>query len=271
MSISVAKACLREAAVAPFLSLDAMFKAQQVRQFDLHRADVQDVHKAYSLVPGLPLNLTLVSPRDVPVRSIESNKGRAMLLHAIAHIEFNAIHLALDMVLRFPSMPEQFYRDWWKIAQEEALHFELLVERLAVLGHAYGDYPAHSGLWDIAEKTANDLAARLALVPRLLEARGLDVSPAIRNKLAQSGDEASGGVLDIILRDEIGHVAIGNDWYRWVCGQRGLDPLTAYSEFALRYDAPNPRPPFNWDARKAAGFNEAELEWLTQFLPTDQC
>lgn len=213
-------------------------------------------------LPGRPAVPLLVPAGKVRQRSVGSVAGRAALLHALAHIEFNAINLALDAVWRFPGMPEAFYRDWLRVAREEAHHFTLLREHLATLGHAYGDFPAHNGLWDMAEKTREDVLARLALVPRTLEARGLDASPLIRDKLAGAGDAAGAAILEIILRDEIGHVAVGNRWYRWVCQGRGLDPLATYPALANQYLAPRLRGPFNWIARRQAGFEEAELEAL---------
>jgi len=213
-------------------------------------------------LPGRPPRPLMVAPKDVPQRSLGSVEGRAALLHALAHIEFNAINLALDAVWRFAGMPEQFYRDWLKVAIEEAYHFRLLRDRLVALGFVYGDFPAHDGLWEMAEKTKRDVLARLALVPRTLEARGLDASPPIRAKLAGAGDMESAAILDIILRDEIGHVAIGNHWYHHVCEQRGLDPVRTYSELAEQHRAPRLRGPFNLEARRAAGFEQAELDAL---------
>ena len=213
-------------------------------------------------IPGRPDVPELVPPQQVKQRSVQSPEGRAVLLHALAHIEFNAVNLALDAVWRYADMPEAFYRDWLRVAREEAYHFELLNTHLGTLGHAYGDFPAHNGLWEMAEKTRDDLLARLALVPRTLEARGLDASPLIRDKLIGAGDKPGGAILDIILRDEIGHVAIGNHWYRHLCTQRSLDPITCYAELAQRYNAPRLRGPFNLEARRQAGFDEAELEAL---------
>ena len=189
-------------------------------------------------------------------------EGRAALIHALAHIELNAIDLALDLCWRFAGMPEAFYRQWIEVAKEEALHFELLRDHLRSLGFAYGDFPAHNALWEMAEKTKHDLLARVALVPRTLEARGLDASPPIRAKLVAAGDLRAGAILDIILRDEIGHVAVGNRWYREVCAARSLDPIATYAELAERYRAPRLRGPFNLDARRAAGFDDAELAAL---------
>jgi uncharacterized ferritin-like protein (DUF455 family) len=204
----------------------------------------------------------LVHPSKLKTRAVGTLEGRAGLIHALTHIEANAIGLALDMMWRFSGMPEPFYLDWWRVAQEEALHFELLQAHLSEMGYAYGDFPAHDGLWDMAERTKGDVLARLALVPRTLEARGLDATPAVRKRLVSVGDLAGAAILDIILRDEIGHVAIGNRWYRYLSGERRLDPIAAYTDLARRYQAPVLRGPFNLQARRAAGFTEAELEAL---------
>lgn len=214
-------------------------------------------------LPGRPPLPVLVAPARLKSRPAGTPQGRAALVHALAHIEFNAVNLALDIVWRFPGMPEAFYRDWIVVAREEASHFRLLNEHLATLGHAYGDFSAHNGLWDMAARTCDDVAARLALVPRVLEARGLDASPMIRAKLAAVGDARGAAILDIILRDEIGHVAIGNRWYRWLCATGGHDPVAWHAELAQRYAAPRQRGPFNLEARRAAGFDERELALLT--------
>ncbi len=213
-------------------------------------------------LPGRPDRPRLVPVRDVPGRSTHTAEGRAALLHAIAHIEFNAINLALDAAWRFPGLPAAFYRDWLKVAGEEALHFGLLREHLRSLGHDYGDFDAHDGLWTMTARTAGDLAARLALVPRTLEARGLDATPPLQNKFAQAGDARAVEILATILADEVGHVAIGNHWYRWVCQRDGLEPLAHTREMARLHAAPRLRPPFNLDARRAAGFVDAELAQL---------
>ena len=215
---------------------------------------------------GRPSAPVLVAPSALKHRSVQSAQGRAVLLHALAHIEFNAINLALDIVWRFANMPDAFYRDWLKVAREEAYHFGLLQARLASLGHTYGDFPAHNGLWEMAHKTSSDILARLALVPRTLEARGLDASPAIRDKLAQAGDHESAAALDIILRDEIGHVGIGNYWYRYVCSQRNLDPIETYDRLAKTHGAPRLRGPFNLEARRQAGFDDTELARLQEMV-----
>jgi uncharacterized ferritin-like protein (DUF455 family) len=213
-------------------------------------------------VPGRPDRPELVAPRLVGRRSMVTVEGRAMLVHALAHIEFNAMNLALDALWRFEGMPPEYYADWLRVAAEEATHYSLLVAHLAVLGRAYGDFPAHDSLWEMVGKTCGDVLARMALVPRTLEARGLDAIPPLRAKIAQAGDHAAAAILDIILRDEVGHVEIGNRWYIFLCQQRGLEPVATYSELAVRYAAPVMRGPFNIEARRRAGFTEEELRAL---------
>jgi len=215
-------------------------------------------------LPGRPGRPRLVPPKDVPTRSPHTLEGRCALLHAIAHIEFNAVNLALDAVWRFPGQPATYYRDWWSVAAEEALHYTLLRDHLRSLGSDYGAFDAHDGLWTMTQRTAHDLVARMALVPRTLEARGLDATPPLQAKFAQAGDARAVEILDVILRDEIGHVAIGNRWYRWACERAGLDPVALYPELVRRYAAPRLRPPFNTAARRAAGFTDAELAFLAQ-------
>jgi len=215
-------------------------------------------------IPGRPAKPGLVSPHAVERRGMQTLAGRSALLHALAHIEFNAINLALDAIWRFAGMPDDYYRDWLQVAQEEALHFSLLAGHLQHLGYAYGDFPAHDGLWEMAARTEHDVLARIALVPRTLEARGLDATPPLRAKLAQAGDHAAAEILDIILRDEIGHVAIGNRWFAWLCAARGLEPVTTYRRLAREHRAPALRGPFNIEARRAAGFSEQELHQLAQ-------
>jgi uncharacterized ferritin-like protein (DUF455 family) len=230
--------------------------------------DAAAVLTAPAALPGRPPRPALVPADQVPKRSPFTTAGRAALLHAVCHIEFNAINLALDAVWRFAGLPEAFYRDWLQVAGEEALHFTLLREHLRTLGHDYGDFDAHDGLWRMTAATAGDIVARMALVPRTLEARGLDATPPIQAKLKRAGDDRAVAILDVILRDEIGHVAIGNRWYAWLCQREGLDPAALYPQLVAQYAAPRLRPPFNLDARRAAGFSEAELAWLTGPGPT---
>lgn len=213
-------------------------------------------------LPGRPAKPPLVHPSQLKHRAVGTPQGRAALIHALAHIEANAINLALDAVWRFDAMPERFYLDWMRVAGEEALHFQLLSAHLNAIGFTYGDFPAHDGLWEMAEKTKNDLLARLALVPRTLEARGLDACPAIRKKLVSVGDRRGAYILDIILRDEIGHVAIGNHWYRYLCSQQNIDPVSTYANLSKTYGAQKLKGPFNLEARRAAGFDEAEIAQL---------
>jgi len=234
----------------------ALWRAWQEGRLAL---DATSTLAACACLPGRPARPELVPPLAVKPRSMRTLEGRAALIHALAHIEFNAINLALDALWRFPSMPTAYYVDWLQVAAEEALHFSLLRDHLQTQGFRYGDFLAHNSLWDMAEKTRDDVLARIALVPRTLEARGLDAAPPMRAKLAQAGDLAAAAILDIILRDEIGHVAVGNRWFGWLCAQRQLDPLVAYAELARRYKAPPLRGPFNLDARRAAGFSEQEL------------
>lgn len=210
-------------------------------------------------IPGRPDRPELVPPLQVKRRAMNTVEGRAVLIHALAHIEFNAINLALDAIWRFADMPHDYYVDWLQVAQEEAYHFSLLADHLRVLGYQYGDFPAHHSLWELAEKTQEDVLARMALVPRTMEARGLDATPAVRAKLAQAKDLAAAEILDIILRDEIGHVMIGNRWFAYLCELRQLAPVATYAVLAQQYKAPQMRGPFNLDARRAAGFSEEEL------------
>ena len=260
--------CVRQTALALLSERDPAIKASATQRFHERMLTgettldaVIDIPDPLDL-PGRPVAPELVAPSSLKRRSMQSDAGRAVLLHALAHIEFNAINLALDAVWRFPSMPDAFYRDWFKVAAEEARHFSLLSARLAEFGHRYGDFPAHDGLWEMAERTRGDLVARMALVPRTLEARGLDAAPPIRRRLAQAGDHASAAILDVILRDEIGHVLIGNHWFRYLCSEADADPHATYAQLAAHYHAPKLRGPFNFEARRDAGFDEAELRAL---------
>ena len=215
-------------------------------------------------LPGRPERPRLVAPKDVPTRSPFTLEGRAALLHSIAHIEFNAINLALDAVWRFAGLPEAYYRDWLRVAAEESLHFTLLREHLHSLGHDYGDFDAHDGLWTMTARTAHDIVARMALVPRTLEARGLDATPPLQAKLAKAGDARAVEILDVILRDEIGHVAIGNRWYRFCASAPGSTRWRTTRSWSSATRRPRLRPPFNDAARRAAGFTDDEIAYLTR-------
>jgi uncharacterized ferritin-like protein (DUF455 family) len=256
-------ACLRLEALRLLLERDPDRKVAGTRALDAEGPlDREAVHPEPAGIPGRPERPVLVAHTELRPRSVHTREGHAALLHAIAHIELNAVDLALDACWRYAGLPEAWYRDWLGVAREEALHYTLLRDHLATLGHRYGDFPAHRALWDMAERTRDDVLARVALVPRTLEARGLDASPAVQAKLASAGDAEGVAILELILRDEIGHVAIGNRWYRWLCGERGLDPETTYARLAAVHGAPRLRGPFNVAARRAAGFTDAELAAL---------
>jgi len=256
---------LRSGALKALQRADPAAKVAAVRalqaQADL-AIDTQAVLQPTAPLPGRPPLPRLVPASKLPRRTPFTTEGRAALLHAVAHIEFNAINLALDAAWRFPGLPEAYYRDWLRVAAEEALHFSLLSEHLQALSHHYGDFDAHDGLWAMVERTAGDATARMALVPRTLEARGLDATPPMQARLAKAGDERAVEILAIILRDEIGHVAVGNRWYRWLCERDGHDPLAHYARLAAQYGAPRLRPPFNLQARRDAGFSAAEIAAL---------
>lgn len=268
MNIPIGQQDLRLSAQKIFAASDPAYKVSETTA--LYSAWIQGAMPLDTAValnatvpaPGQPDKPELVSPLAVKKRAMNTPEGRAVLIHALAHIEFNAINLALDAVWRFAGMPRQYYEDWLKVAAEEAYHFSLLHAHLQSLGYAYGDFPAHNSLWEMAARTQDDILARIALVPRTMEARGLDATPALRAKLAQAGDIKAAEILDIILRDEIGHVMIGNCWFNYLCEQRGLAPIQAYEHLSKTYRAPALRGPFNLEARRAAGFTESELALL---------
>lgn len=251
----------------------------------LHRTAIDEklalTHQAWhllekgqlSLIPDQPVlpiaqvrfpdKPVLLAPRDMPKRKLGTAEGIAAFFHAIAHVEFVAIYLAWDMLYRFRGMPNQFYQDWLRIADEEAQHFELIRTHLLAMHVNYGDLPAHSGLWDHAKDTADDLLARLAMVPRCMEARGLDVTPAIIVKFQQLGDDFSVRLLNRILTDEVGHVERGSYWFKFVCEQKGFEPEAKYRQLIKRYyQGGKPKGPFNREMRIIAGFSDAELDWL---------
>ncbi len=212
--------------------------------------------------PGRPAKPQLVNARKLPQRGLGSAEGRAALVHAVAHIEFNAINLAWDAVYRYRGKPDDYYRDWASCAHDEARHFALLSDRLAELGHAYGDFDAHDGLWQMAEKTANNDTARMALVPRVLEARGLDVTPGMIERLRQLGDDRTVAILEVILREEVAHVAAGTRWYHHCCERDGIEPVDTFFQLIRDYMGVDLRGPFNREARIEAGFSELELDLL---------
>ncbi|MEW8507495.1 MAG: ferritin-like domain-containing protein [Candidatus Thiodiazotropha sp.] len=211
---------------------------------------------------GRPQRPQLVHPSRLPRRSLGNEKGRLALIHAIAHIEFNAINLAWDAVMRFPDMPESYYDDWVQVAREEVYHFRLLRERLQAGGADYGDFPAHNGLWEMAQRTAHDPLVRMALVPRMLEARGLDVTPGIIRRFQAIGDDETVEVLKIILREEVGHVQFGSRWFHYLCQHRGLDPEQTYFDLLENFLNGGIRCPLHLQARREAGFSNRELSRL---------
>lgn len=256
---------LRHCALQAFSLCDPADKVAAVQQLGARQhtlgVDCQRT-VAWPERPGRPAVPVLIEPKDVPRRSPFTADGHAALMHSIAHIEFNAINLALDAIWRFDNMPEAYYRDWMRVALEESQHFHALQMHLQRNGYVYGSFPAHDGLWTMCDNTRHDVVARMALVPRTLEARGLDATPLIQAKLRKVGTpqalEAC-EILDTILREEVGHVAIGNQWFHWLCQRDGLEPAAFYAQAALRHAAPHPKPPFNLQARKLAGFTDAEL------------
>ncbi|MGB0712668.1 MAG: ferritin-like domain-containing protein [Gammaproteobacteria bacterium] len=226
-----------------------------------HRAEVEEIGP-----PGRPTLPELVPPNEVPFRGMGTPEARAALIHALAHIEFNAVNLAWDAVYRFRNLPDEYYSDWVGVAVDEALHYELLRERLVHYGFEYGDFVAHNGLWEMATKTADSLVARMALVPRVLEARSLDVTPGIITRFRSAADPDSAAVIEIIQRDELGHVEAGSRWYRYACAAVGLDPVREFRHLVALYMNGRVKPPFNEQARREAGFNDEEIEGLREML-----
>jgi uncharacterized ferritin-like protein (DUF455 family) len=212
--------------------------------------------------PGRPARPALVSPRQLPRRGLGTAEGRAAMIHAVAHIEFNAINLAWDAVYRFRGMPAEYYRDWVGVAADEARHFTMLQARLAELGHVYGDFDAHDGLWEMAVKTSESCLQRMALVPRVLEARGLDVTPGMIERLRAVGDTATLTILETILTEEVAHVAAGSRWFAWCCAREGCDPDATFAALIAQHVCGAVKGPFNIPARLAAGFSHAELARL---------
>jgi uncharacterized ferritin-like protein (DUF455 family) len=211
---------------------------------------------------GHPQRPELVHPSQLPRRSLGSEQGRLALIHAIAHIEFNAINLAWDAVQRFTEMPRDYYSNWIQVAREEVYHFRLLRERLRAGGVEYGDFPGHNGLWEMAQRTAHDPLIRMALVPRMLEARGLDVTPGIMRRFEAIGDHETVAALEIILREEVGHVQFGSRWFHYLCQQRGWDPEQVYFDLLENFLNGEIRCPLHLEARREAGFSNQELNRL---------
>ncbi len=237
---------------------------QQLHTLSINQQlDYQDYPIKQIPKPGRPNKPELVRFQSVPQRD-KSDLGFIKTIHAICHIEFNAINLALDAVYRFQKMPKQFYQDWIRVALEESQHFTLINNYLVEQGYQYGDFEAHNGLWKMTVDTDYDVLARMALVPRVLEARGLDVTPKIQKRFASSKFNAMVGILDVIFTDEIGHVKIGNTWFHYLCKQKKVDPISTFDALVKKHIGDKLRGPFNIEARKLADFSKAELEYLSQ-------
>jgi uncharacterized ferritin-like protein (DUF455 family) len=253
-----AHACLSCSGLEAKLSLaTSLWEDFQAGRLEVAACELPEVG-----IPGRPPRPELVAPSRVPRRRIGTPEGHAALVHAVAHIEFNAINLACDAAWRFQGLPAAYYGDWLKVAAEEAHHFSLLRDRLRALGHDYGDFPAHDGLWELARKTADDPLRRMALVPRVMEARGLDVTPGMIRRFEQIGDSRTVAALRVILRDEVGHVEAGSRWFQYLCAQRGLDPEQHYFELLQAEFGGRMRCPLHREARLRAGFSERELARL---------
>ena len=245
----------------PEIKCAAVFQLQT--RFDKETLNVSKTDEIKSIVtPGRPEKPKLVSPREVARRNLATEEGRIALIHAIAHIEFNAINLALDAMYRFQYMPEEYYKDWMQVAFEEAQHFTMLNKRLQDLDCEYGDFDAHNGLWEMALKTQHNVIARMALVPRVLEARGLDVTPGMIKRLQGHGDCVTVDILKIIFEQEIGHVAIGSRWFTYACEKENVSPEETFQDLLKEFMVGDLRGPFEIEARKKAGFSSAELEAL---------
>jgi uncharacterized ferritin-like protein (DUF455 family) len=260
---ALAARCVASATVAEKLALTGDTAARFANADALPEASAFAV-AALPTAPGRPARPRLVQPRELPQRGLSSREGRAALVHAVAHIEFNAINLAWDAVARFRGLPSEYYRDWAGVAVDEARHFGWLAARLADLGHAYGDFDAHDGLWDMAVRTADSCLARMALVPRVLEARGLDVTPGMISRLRKAGDGETARILESILEEEVAHVAAGSRWFAWCCEREGREPASTFEELVAKHLRGALRGPFNAKARLAAGFTAVELARLDE-------
>jgi uncharacterized ferritin-like protein (DUF455 family) len=218
--------------------------------------------------PGRPAAPVLLPPREMPRRAVGGTAGRVALLHSLAHIELNAVDLTWDMVGRFAhlQLPRSFFEDWVRVGLEEAKHFSLLRHRLAALDSFYGALPAHHGLWEAAESAGDDLAGRLAVIPLVLEARGLDISPPMIEKARAVGDEDTAAILEIIYRDEKRHVAFGAKWFRFLCDRERTDPEARFQDLVRRHFRGGLKPPFNDRARSEAGLTPGFYRPLVRLI-----
>ena len=256
---SLAESCIAATAVEEKLARSA--EAATLIAADLFATTASSEPRPIAQ-PGRPPRPRLVAPRELAQRGLGTGAGRAALVHAVAHIEFNAIDLAWDAVYRFRGMPRDYYLDWAGVAADETRHFQLLSARLGEMGCAYGDFDAHNGLWEMAVKTSGSCLQRMALVPRVLEARGLDVTPGMIERLRRIGDMRTVEILEIILREEVAHVAAGSRWFSWCCAREGVDPQTTFANLIALHARTALKPPFNETARRAAGFSEQEINGL---------
>lgn len=260
-------ASVHDAAFVCLMESDPALKASAVRRLQQDftagalRVDASGVALPVP-DPGRPARPALVERKHLAQRSVKELEGRLALAHALAHIEFNAINIGLDAVYRFRGLPEGFYVDWIRVAVEEASHFELLRAYLNDQGKDYGDYDAHDSLWEMVRRTDDDALIRMALVPRVLEARGLDVTPGMQARLREVGDERLVAILDVIYREEIGHVEIGTRWFRHLCAERDLDPRATFRDLLSEYMAGRIRGPYDELGRMHAGFTAEEMEDL---------
>lgn len=260
---------LFDAALACIEISDPFEKAACTRelyqQWHLNKLNTESLNDPVRIInPGRPDQPQLVHPKKVPKRSIHSKQGLMRLAHAIAHIEFNAINLALDAVYRFRKMPREYYSDWLQVAMEESRHFIMLADYLETNQTHYGDFNAHNGLWEMAIKTDSDVMVRMALVPRVLEARGLDVTPGMISRLKAAGEQALVEILEIIHQEEIGHVLIGTRWFNYICHQRNLSPRNIFSQLLSEHMSGAIQGPFDSESRGKAGFTEDELQDLIE-------
>ena len=255
-----AQQCLLSTVVADKVTLaQQLWESWQAGDLSADTVRLEPVTQA-----GHPPKPALVAPKQLTRRKLNSVLGQAALIHAVAHIEFNAINLACDAVYRFQGLPDDYYADWLRVTAEEAKHFVLLQNRLTALGYQYGDFPAHNGLWELAQQTADSFLQRMALVPRVMEARGLDVTPGMIQRFVQFGDTETAAVLQVILQDEIGHVAIGSRWFRYACGQQGLEPEAYYLQLLGTQFSHLLQAPLHTEARLAAGFSPFEIAQMTR-------
>ncbi len=253
--------CLSASTIEEKVLLTQAF-AQQWTERTLVWSEADEPPPLAISIPGRPAQPRLVAPRELPRRRLSTHEGHAALLHSVAHIEFNAINLAWDAVYRFRYMPLAYYDDWVWVAAEEAQHFQALRGHLRSLGYDYGDFPAHNGLWEMAQDTAHDVLVRMAMVPRVLEARGLDVTPGMMQKLEAFGDQEAVAILQVIWQEEIGHVAAGSRWFHFSCAQRHYEAESTFRQLIKDYLKGDLHPPFHQEARLAAGFSAAELAAL---------